>query len=70
MCVTNLSVEESSNQSYVKTVAFELEVRRDQEGLTGKSYRLAIQICAKWTSNISEFSPSEMLQQIEIDSMS
>ena len=45
--MTNLSIEEGSNQSYVETVAFELKVRRDQEGLTGKSYRLAIQICAK-----------------------
>lgn len=29
ICVTNLSIEEGNNQSYVGTVAFELKVRRD-----------------------------------------
>lgn len=47
ICVTNLSIEEGSNQSYVETVAFELKVRRDREGWTGKSYGLAIQVCTK-----------------------
>lgn len=46
ICVTNLKIE-GSNQSYVETVAFELKVRRDQEGSTGKSYRPAIQLCVK-----------------------
>lgn len=47
ICVTNLSIEEGTNQSYVETVVIELKVRRDQEGLTEKSSRLAIQMCAK-----------------------
>lgn len=59
VCVIKLNTVEGGNQSYVEMVAFELKERRDQEGLTGKSYRLAIHICAKWTSNISEFTPSE-----------
>lgn len=47
ICVTNLIIEEGSNHSYIKTVTFLLKVRRDQEELIGKSYKLAIQICAK-----------------------
>lgn len=60
ICVTNPSTEEGSNQSYTETVAFPLKVTRDQERLTGKSSRLAIQICAKRTSNILEFTPLEV----------
>lgn len=47
VCVINLSTAESGNQNHVETVAFELKERKDQEELTGKSYRLAIHICAK-----------------------
>lgn len=56
--------EYRGGQSYVETVVIELKVRRNQEGLTEKSSRLAIQMCAKWTSNISELTPSEVFQQI------
>lgn len=66
VCVINLSTVEGGNQNYVETVAFELKERKDQEGLTGKSYRLAIHICAKWTSNISEFTLQNLNWQHEI----
>lgn len=39
--------EYRGGQSYVETVVIELKVRRNQEGLTEKSSRLAIQMCAK-----------------------
>lgn len=47
VCVTKPPIEESSNQCYVETVAFELKVGRGHEGLTGKPCRLAVQVCAK-----------------------